>query len=126
MSKFSSLIPLPGKNSVNTGKRSCPTKLLVSRHGMPSEKLTSVCKFPTNPYWSKRMITRDVGPFSVTGFDKFIELLIKANAEIKKQYPELYKVMGTVVCVFVTLEVIRALFLIMVLVWLLILRLMEF
>lgn len=93
MSNLTKLIPVPA--TINSGKSSCNTRLLVSKYGPPTKRLTSECKNPTSKFWLGRMVTQDVGPFRVTGHIRAVELLGFTLKEVGRKYPELYKALSS-------------------------------
>lgn len=106
---YTSLVPAPADEHVNTGIQPCPTALLVRRHGFPISPggLTNECQPPTNPYWKGAIVTKQVhegtiyGPNGkkwsgkVTGHHCAVELLEETFKELKRVSPELYVLMGT-------------------------------
>lgn len=78
------------KSSINTGMSPCPTSYLVQKHGMPRKTLGTDCQPVTNQFWRSRMVTKDVGPFKLTGLDIFLDVLTLALQEVNKEYPGLY------------------------------------
>lgn len=95
---FTQLRPRPSPQSINTGLRSCPTKLLVHRHGMPGGALTDHCGAITKPYWKGKIVTANVGPFNLTGHKLFLDVIREALKEVKEVFPELYEALGTAGC----------------------------
>jgi len=84
----------PSKISINGYATPTPTSFLMRKWGAPG-KLTKNCSSILNPEWSKRMRTRSVGPFKVTGHFLAISLLTKKLNELKADNPSLYKKLGT-------------------------------
>ena len=95
MSYLNELVPMPSASSINGGISPCLTNLLVKRHGMPRAKLTDECLAVNSIWWSKRMVTKDVGPFRVTGFDLAVEMLTSSLAVVRQKQPTLYGALGT-------------------------------
>jgi hypothetical protein len=95
MSKLTEFVPCPPPESINTGVSPCPTNMLVKRRGMPRAKLTDQCLSVTSIWWGHRMVTKNVGPFKVTGFDLAVELLTSSLATVKAKNPELYAALGS-------------------------------
>lgn len=98
---YTQIVPAPKASDVNTGVEPCPTQLIIQRRGMPRRELSSTCMPATSPYWSKRMVTKDVGPFRATGFEPFLDFLASRFALVKRAKPDLYAVLGSagVLCI---------------------------
>jgi hypothetical protein len=86
---------MPDPQSVNGGKTSCPTSFLLRKFGHPRANYGQDCRPPTVNAWKARIITKDVGPFKVTGHRKAVALLEVAMAQLKREKPEVYAALGT-------------------------------
>lgn len=64
--------------------------------GNPRADYGSDCRSMANPRLKPLMLTRNVGPFSVTGLAPAVESLGAVMAEIKAAQPEVFGVLGTV------------------------------
>lgn len=95
MSDLLTLLPIPGKDSINRGRRPCPTKKLVEKFGSPRSVLTDDCMPVTSTFWKQRMKAMDVGPFRATGHRLALELLKTSLAKVKERHPELYAGLGS-------------------------------
>lgn len=69
--------------------------MLVKRRGMPRQNLTDQCLSVTSIWWGGRTVTKNVGPFKVTGFDLAVDLLASSLATVKAKNPELYAALGS-------------------------------
>lgn len=103
MSKYTKLVPVPSKDSMNTGLSSCPTSYIERNFGapVPRKNVTSKCQSPTVAAWKRVIKTRDVGPFQATGHVRFLEVLAKAFATLENANPDLYARIGNLGCLCV-------------------------
>lgn len=100
---YTSLVPTPADEHINTNMQPCPTAMLIQRHGPPIKPhlLSPSCKPPTNPYWKGAMVTRQVADSNpywngrVTGHHCAVELLEESFRELKRVSPDLYPLIGT-------------------------------
>lgn len=121
---YTSLVPTPADEYINTNVQPCPTAKLIQRHGPPikAHLLSDKCKPPTNLYWKGAMVTKKVhdgsiygtskpkasdppgtvyGPDGrwwdgrVTGHHCAVELLEESFRELKRVSPDLYPLIGT-------------------------------
>lgn len=98
MNRYTQLVPMPNPVSVNTGLSSCPTSLLIKRHGMPAAHLPADCgglTDVTNEFWRSRMVTEDVGPFRATGYKWALELFRRGFVDLKQDDAALYDGLGS-------------------------------
>ena len=81
-------VPVP--KEVNRGLLAATGGMMVTLLGRPRRSFTSDCQPITNPALRKRIISDDVGPFNVTGFDLAVkDLKTLIMPEIAKKYPTL-------------------------------------
>jgi len=80
--------------SINTGLHMCDLKQLESAFGK-FKNLTDDCGPVTLPALKKRMVTKSVGPFRVTGLDVAVELLRRTLQDVAHKHPELYRILGS-------------------------------
>jgi hypothetical protein len=85
------LVPVPTPGSINTGVDGATVASLNHFLGVPH---------PPHPssIVAKHLVTIDVGPFHLTGFDLFLYDLREALAELKRDRPWLYNALGTAGC----------------------------
>lgn len=86
------------KSTINTKYHSCPTSLILQRHGSPRSRLSDKCEPATNSYWRSKFVTKDIGPFRATGFEPFLDVLTEAFKEVKSTHPELYSLLRSAGC----------------------------
>lgn len=85
--------PLP--DEINTGYRSCRAETLIEAFGHPREDYNSDCQPVTNPRLKRWIVTRDVGPFRVTGMALAVESLRQIFERMLAQDPTLYRSVGS-------------------------------
>lgn len=89
------LVPVPPDAAINGGKSPCPTSFLIRRYGMPRAELNQDCRPATSKFWKSRMVTRDVGPFSVTGHMLAVALLERSLHDVATKFPDLHKALSS-------------------------------
>lgn len=92
---YTSLVPKPTPDSINSGLHPLSVKELERHLGKPRSTYTDECQPITNKVILKRIKNIDVGPFYVTGMDIALEDLILIFADVKEHEPKLYKLLGT-------------------------------
>ena len=106
---YTSLVPTPADEYINTNVQPCPTAKLIQRHGPPikAHLLSDSCKPPTNPYWKGACTTKKVHDGTIYGFNGnpwdgrvtghhcAVELLEESFKELKRVSPDLYPLIGT-------------------------------
>lgn len=95
MPHLTDLVPMPHPESVNGFKSPCPTSFLLRKYGHPRANYGTDCRPPTSEFWKARIITKNVGPFKVTGHRLAVAQLELAMTELKSEKPVLYKALGT-------------------------------
>ncbi len=80
---------------INAGLNGCGNAVMLSLLGNPRNSYSADCRPVTHPKLSKRILTDDVGPFRVTGFDLALADLKIIFAEIKAKHPMEYATLGT-------------------------------
>lgn len=81
-------VPVP--KEVNRGLLASTGGMMETLLGRPRRSFTSECQPITNPALRKRIITDDIGPFNVTGFDLAVrDLKTLIFPEIAKKHPKL-------------------------------------
>lgn len=83
---------------VNRGLQSATNGYMKVLLGVPSTKLVDTCGPVTNKKLAARMVTDDVGPFRVTGFDLAVRSLRDVMAEIKNTYPTMKLTSAGMLC----------------------------
>src|SRR5690242_19867568 len=89
-------VPLAGFG-FNTGLHT-PTPQWMELHlgwPRPEGSMGTICRPVTNPVLRAKLVTRDVGPFSVTGHIKAVQSLERIFAKVKAEHPDLYPLIGT-------------------------------
>jgi hypothetical protein len=94
MSKLTDLLPIP-RNKINQGLASAGNSFMLATLGNPRSSYSSDCQTVTNPTLKKRIITKSVGPFRVSGLDSAVESLVEIMAHVKADHPDVYAALGT-------------------------------
>ena len=89
---FGDLVPIPG--SINRGVTAARQRTMLEIFGPPCS-LNAECTAVTNAKVKQLLVTRDVGPFRVQGIKPMLEALTRIFARVKREEPELFKVVGT-------------------------------
>ncbi len=85
----------PAPSSINSGLSPARPATLRRLLGEPRADYTSQCQAVTNPSIARRLVTRDVGPFRVTGLDVAVSSLLRVMALVRQHRPDAYDVIGT-------------------------------
>lgn len=101
MKPWREAIPIP--KGINTLCDPVSAKRMVDLMGNPVGKLTQVCggKERVSLKIRNMIVTRDVGPFRLTGFVPFLDILSEVFAEYKRRHPEMYADLTTAGCLCV-------------------------
>ena len=83
------LIPIPPKQSMNTGLSPAREDTMLDKFGRPGN-LTSDCSDPTGNFLKRIKFGVDIGPFKVNGLDYAVELLMQLFKEVKRDLPQVY------------------------------------
>lgn len=94
MTNYLELIPKPHPSTVNIGLSSPKLATLRTILGEPRATYTGSCQPITGPF-KNRVVTKSVGPFKCTGLDLAVEALAEILADVKKELPDLYAILGT-------------------------------
>ena len=102
MSKWRERIPIPV--GINTKYGPARQSTIKSLMGTPTGEATTECQnskvsAKTKPF----IVTKDVGPFKLTGFGPFLDILTKVFAEYKEKFPAEYADLSTAGCLCVRL-----------------------
>jgi hypothetical protein len=93
MSSLTALVPIPA--GINTGLNGLSNRLTLSVLGNPRSTYSSNCQPVTNPALKPHMVTKDVGPFKVTGYDKAVDSLKDVMDEINTAQSTVYAALGS-------------------------------
>ncbi len=77
MTDYAKIVPIPAPGDMNTGLHPPTSAQMVQLFGIPGNSDPD-CGEVTHPKLKRRIITKYVGPFPVTGFDVVVEALHKA------------------------------------------------
>jgi hypothetical protein len=86
------MVPIP--SGINPGLTSLSQSSALAAFGKPGA-LSTDCTPITNAALKKQIITKDVGPFKVTGLKPAVEAVERVFVAIKAAKPDLYAVMTT-------------------------------
>jgi hypothetical protein len=91
---YSKLEPKPLASSINNGITSPSPSYMKGVLGVPGA-LTTDCSAVTNSTLRQKIVTKNVGPFSVTGLKPAVEAVERVFAAVKRDKPALYSQLGT-------------------------------
>jgi hypothetical protein len=89
---YKDLVNIP--SGINIGLSSAKTATMLDLLGKPGS-LTKDCSSVTNPDVKRFIVTKNVGPFTVTGLKPAIDVLERIFAKVKQEQPDLYQQLGT-------------------------------
>jgi hypothetical protein len=95
ISRLTALVDKPKACDINSGLSAISARELERVFGRPREKVTTECQPVTNPKLSRRIVTKDVGPFRVTGLDIAVDSLTLVFADVEREDPELYSLLSS-------------------------------
>ena len=90
--KFGDLVPIPA--NINQGVSAAKQRTMLEVFGRPCS-LSADCTAVTNAKVRNLLVTRDVGPFNVTGIRPTVEALTRIFTRVKQEQPDLFDVVGT-------------------------------
>ncbi|EXI83055.1 MAG: spore cortex-lytic enzyme [Candidatus Accumulibacter appositus] len=90
---LTTLITIP--TGINTGVRPARQATMLQLLGSPRHTYGRDCQPVMNPNLKVHIVTRSVGPFRVTGFDKAVHSLTEIMAEIKATKPDIHDALGS-------------------------------
>lgn len=90
MKKYTTLIPLPYKEWINTGLSPANPNTLKRLLGNPRTSYDQECRDPTNKKFLARIVTQDVGPFKVKGEKLAVASLKRVFDAVRVKNPILY------------------------------------
>jgi hypothetical protein len=89
------LIPKGRISGYNVGVSSASNATMQARLGAPRSSYSQACQSVTNATLSRRIVTRSVGPFHVTGLDSAVTSLARIMSAIASNQRLVYRVLGT-------------------------------
>ena len=89
MDKLSDRVPIPPKDTMNTGLSPANESTMLKKFGTPG-KLTRDCSDPSVKFKKRLKFGVNVGPFKVSGLDFAVESLRQIFAEVQQQLPEVF------------------------------------
>lgn len=89
MSNLSDRVPIPPKDTMNTGLSPSKESTMLTKLGKPG-RLTKNCSDPFPKFKKRLMFGADVGPFKVSGLDFAVESLRQIFAEVQQQLPDVF------------------------------------
>jgi hypothetical protein len=89
---FGALVPIP--TGINPGVTAAQQDTMVRIFGKPCS-LKADCTAVTNDKVKQLLVTKNVGPFTVTGIRPVVEALTRIFKKVKEEKPELHRVLGT-------------------------------
>jgi len=89
----SKLIPIPA--GINRGLGSAKQATMLQLLGSPRHTYGNECQPVTHPSLKQLLVTRSVGPFRVTGFDKAVASLSEIMTDIKADRRDVHDVLGS-------------------------------
>lgn len=89
MTALSDRVPIPPKDTMNTGLSPAKESTMLAKLGKPG-RLTKDCSDPVGAFKKRIKFGVDVGPFKVSGLDFAVESLIQIFAEVKQQMPDVF------------------------------------
>jgi peptidoglycan hydrolase-like protein with peptidoglycan-binding domain len=93
MPSLSDKIAIPPKAEMNPNLSAAREDTMLSVFGRPG-RLTQDCSDPTGAF-AARVITRNVGPFRVTGLNVAVESLERIFTEVRAQHPNVFNEVKT-------------------------------
>lgn len=93
--KYTALVLLAGRTSINQGLTVASPSYLVEKLGMPREDLNDSCQEMTNPRLKDKLQRRQVGPITVMMLAPAADSLQRVFDAIKQADPDLYSVINT-------------------------------
>ena len=90
---LTTLVRVP--DGINPGVRPARQATMLQLLGSPRHTYGRDCQPVTNANFKAHIVTRSVGPFRVTGFDKAVESLTVVMTEIKAERPEIHEALGS-------------------------------
>jgi len=95
MSWISETETLSHRETVNNELLPLNNSLMLRVLGNPRGSYSQACGPVTNPKIGRLIVTKDVGPFRVTGLSPAVDALTAIFADIKQEQPDIYAALGT-------------------------------
>lgn len=95
MSWISETETLSHRETVNGELRPLNNNLMLRVLGNPRGSYSQACGPVTNPKIGRLIVTKDVGPFRVTGLSPAVDELTEIFADIRQEHPEIYAALGS-------------------------------
>lgn len=86
---------LPRRETVNGELLPLNNNLMLRVLGNPRGSYNQSCGPVTNPKIGRLIVTKDVGPFRVTGLSPAVDTLTRIFADISQEHPEIYAALGS-------------------------------
>src|SRR5260370_3852637 len=90
MPSISDRVPIPPRNTINSGLSACTEGTMLKTFGRPGD-LTSDCSDPTGEFRHRIRWNFDVGPFKVSGLDYAVETLLQMFSDVQRENSALYE-----------------------------------
>lgn len=87
MDKLGDRVPIPPKDTMNTGLSPAREATMLAKLGRPGQ-LTKNCSDPGQKFKKRIKFGVNVGPFKVSGLDFAVESLRQIFAEVEQQLPD--------------------------------------
>lgn len=89
---FGALVPIP--SGINQGVSRAKQQTMLNIFGKPCS-LSADCTSVTNAKVRALLVTRNVGPFAVTGIRPAVDAMERIFKRVKEEQPDLHRVLGT-------------------------------
>lgn len=94
LTDLSTIVELPPMDEINNGLSPLRASTLTKHFGVPG-KLTEDCSAILNAKLKKETVTKNVGPFKVTGWEPAVNDLIEIFKRVKESQPEAHSQVRT-------------------------------
>jgi hypothetical protein len=94
-SAFLELLPRPTPGSVNVGLIAAGNAYMVKKLGQPRSSYSADCQPVTNTQLKQHFTSAMVGPLHVQGFSPAVDSLREVFADIAREQPGVYTLLGT-------------------------------
>ncbi len=95
MGELSSTKTLENRRTLNGNLNSAKQGTMLSLIGNPRDSYSAHCQPVTNAKIKELTVTKDVGPFKVTGLRPAVDRLALIFVDVKQEEPEVFRVLGT-------------------------------
>jgi hypothetical protein len=93
MPRLTSFVAIPA--NINAGLEGTSNAIMLKSLGSPRRSFGRDCLPVTLPALKKRILSRNIGPFSITGLDLAVASLQAVMTDIQREKPSVYKVLGS-------------------------------